>query len=69
MGSKKGEKMITEEEIHRYHMIERVYGPPLAIPSSASSYSQKDTGCVPEKDQSRKRGMGFCTLMGTGTDM
>jgi hypothetical protein len=28
--------MVTEEDIHRYHMSERVYGIPLPLPSGPS---------------------------------
>ena len=44
-------KMVTEEDIHRYHMSERVYGVPLPPYASLSDVAQSSKG--------RKREIGM----------
>ena len=57
-------KMVTEEDIHRYHMCERVYGIPLPIPSGPTVL---DNGGQSSKGKARKTGT-FTHLLYSQTD-
>jgi hypothetical protein len=48
--------MVTEEDIHRYHMSERVYGIPLPLPSGPTVL---DNAGQSSKSKTKKTGMSF----------
>ena len=56
--------MISEEDIHRYHMIERVHGPPL--PTLHNGYLNNEDDEIPkaQKKKSRKTGMSYLHWVG-----